>query len=357
MHQKIDYYKSYHYITLILLPLLLFFNDCEKSYQAGDFETVKVERRDIGNTVLATGIIKPKVGAEVRVGSRVSGIVKKLYVRIGDQVEKGQLLAELDPTEYQARLNQAVADLENAKANLDYARSDLERQNALLEKNLVSQNEYELAKRSEKVAEAQLKQVQANLNYAQIQLEYTKIKSPILGIVASVFTQEGETVAASFSAPTFVTIIDLTRLEVWAYVDEIDIGRIHEDQEAAFLVDTYPEVEFRGKVTAIFPKAEIQENVVNYITTIEMTDREGKILRPEMTTTVNIFLETHQNVLTVPNGVIRVERGRKYVYVLEQNKPSKRWVKTGIHNEDYTEILDGVEEDEVVVVGKPEPKV
>ena len=339
---------SFYLLSISSAAILLY--SCTDTNDSENLETTTVQRRDIGKTVLATGIIKPKVGAEVRVGSRVSGIVQKLYVRIGDQVEDGQFLAELDPTEYEARLNLAVAELENAKANLDYSKSDLVRQSALVEQNLISTNEYEIAKRSDKIAEAKLKQAQADYRYAQIQLEYTKIKSPISGIVASVFTQEGETVAASFSAPTFVTIIDLSRLEIWAYVDEIDIGRIHEGQEAVFLVDTYPDAEFTGKVTAIFPKAEIQENVVNYIATVEITDRQGKTLRPEMTTTVNIFLETHQNVLSVNNDVIKSERGRKYVYVLDQDKPAKRWVKIGIRNDEYTEILDGLEEGESVII-------
>lgn len=343
--------KDWFIITTVLLFV---FTSCVEDNVTLQVETVTVQRRDIGKTVLATGIVKPKVGAEVKVGSRVSGIVKKLYVRIGDNVKQGQLLAELDPTEYQAKLNQADAYVASAKANLDYSRSDLLRQKALNEQNLISQNEYELAKRSMELAEAQYKQSLADLRYSQIQLEHTKIKSPISGIVASVFTQEGETVAASFSAPTFVTIIDLSMMEVWAYVDEIDIGRIRERQKAVFLVDTYSDVEFEGRVTAIFPKAEIQDNVVNYITTIEIDERKGKILRPEMTTTVNIFLETHSNALSLPNNVIRIERGKKFVYVLEQNNPVKRWVKTGISNEDYTEILEGVREGESILTANPE---
>ena len=336
--------------AMIILSILLFY-DCSNNTKIESLQTVTVKRRDIGKTVLATGIIKPKVGAEVRVGSRVSGIVKKLYVQIGDYVEEGQLLAELDPTEYQARLNLAMAAMENAKANLEYSKSDLERQKALMGKNLISTNEYEIAKRTDKIAEAKLKQAEADYKYAKIQLEYTKIKSPISGIIASVFTQEGETVAASFSAPTFVTIIDLNRLEVWAYVDEIDIGRIKEDQEATFLVDTYPDAEFPGKVTAIFPKAEIQDNVVNYISTIEITDRQDKTLRPEMTTTVNIYLETHKNVMSVENEVVKSERGRKYVYMMQENKPVKKFIKTGIRNEDYTQIVEGLEEGDLVVLG------
>ena len=317
---------------------------------ASSWQTAVVARQDIGSTVLATGIIKPKVGAEVRVGSRVSGILKNLYANIGDVVKKGQLLAELDPTEYRAKYNQVAAALENARVNLDYARLDLERQQSLLKKNIVSQNLFDIAENAQQVAAAQFNQAEANLEYARIQLEFTKIRAPISGVVASVATQEGETVAASFSAPTFVNIIDLNRLEVWAYVDETDIGRIKQGQKATFTVDTYTDTDFEGKVTAIYPKAEIQDNVVNYITTIVITDNKGKILRPEMTATVNLFLETRQNVLAVPNGAIRRDKGRKFVYVLQQNQPAQRWIKTGWRNVSFTEIFDGLDEGERVIL-------
>ncbi len=95
------------------------------------------------------------------------------------------------------------------------------------------------------------------------------------GVVASVSTQEGETVAASFAAPTFVTLLDLARLEVWAYVDETDIGRIHRGQDATFTVDTYGDDEFAGRVTAIYPQAEIRDNVVNYVAVIRFDARRA----------------------------------------------------------------------------------
>ena len=188
--------------------------------KADNYQTAVVTRQDIGSSVLATGIIKPMVGAEVRVGSRVSGIVKKLYANVGDYVKKGQIIAELEPSELQAKYNQAYASLQNAIANFQYAKLDLERQKSLLKQNYISQNQVDLAEKSFEVNKAQLEQAKANLEYARVQLEYTKISAPIAGIVASVSTQEGETVAANFSAPTFVTIIDLERLEVWAYVEK-----------------------------------------------------------------------------------------------------------------------------------------
>src|SRR5207248_1630317 len=138
------------------------------------------------------------------------------------------------------------------------------------------------------VAEQQVAGARANLDFAAAQLDYSKIVAPIGGVVASVATQEGETVAASFAAPTFVTLIDLSRLEVWAYVDETDIGRIRVGQPARFTVDTYGDQEFAGRVTAIYPRPEIRDNVVNYVTVIRFDPPRDRTLRPEMTTTVRI---------------------------------------------------------------------
>ena len=315
------------------------------------WKTAIVTRKDIGSTVLATGIIKPMVGAEVRVGSRVSGIVQHLYANIGDVVQKGQILAKLDPIELQAKYDQAKAALDNARANFEYTKVDLQRQRSLLQQNFISQNQSDLAGKSFQIAEAQLKQAQANLAFARIQLDYTKITATISGVIASVSTQEGETVAASFSAPTFVNIIDLKRLEVWAYVDETDIGRIQEGQGAIFTVDTYSDTDFEGKVTAVYPKAVIQNNVVNYIATIEITDMKGKILRPEMTTTVTMFLDRRENVLTVPNNAVKREQGKKIVYVLTNGQTKKRQVKLGWKDNGYTEIISGLSEEETVIVG------
>lgn len=338
-------------ITIVVLYFIVnsfFSNTNEKS---DNFKTAVVTRRDIGSSVLSTGIIKPMVGAEVRVGSRVSGLVKSLHANVGDYVKKGQIIAELEPSELEAKYNQSLAALNNTKANYEYAKLDLERQKSLLKQNFISQNQLDLAEKTFEINKAQLEQAQANLDFSKVQLEYTKITAPISGIVASVSTQEGETVAASFSAPTFVTIIDLERLEVWAYVDETDIGRIKESQNATFTVDTYSDTDFEGIVTAIYPKAVIQDNVVNYVATLKITDFKEKILRPEMTVTVTIYLEKKENVLTVPNNAIKREQGKTVVTVLDKNgKMDQRIIKTGYSSNGYVEILDGVRESEKVVL-------
>ena len=298
-------------------------------------------RRDIGSTVLATGIIKPMVGAEVRVGSRVSGVVRRLRSHIGDLVEEGQVISELDDAELQAKLSQNVAAVEKAKADLEYARLNLERQRSLLKKNFASKQQVDLAENASKVAQAQLEQAEANVEYARVQLGYAKICAPISGVIASIATQEGETVAASFAAPTFVNIIDLNRLEVQTYVDETDIGKVHEGLEAGFTVDTYADTDFRGKVTAIYPKAVIQDNVVNYIVTFAITDFQGRILRPEMTANVTIFLAARENVLAVPTAAVVREQGERYVTVFDGDKTERRTVKTGWKDNGYTEIIGG----------------
>jgi macrolide-specific efflux system membrane fusion protein len=205
--------------------------------------------------------------------------------------------------------------------------------------------------RRQQVATANLAQADANLRAAQIQLDYTVIRAPVSGVVASVSTQVGETVAASFSSPTFVTIIDLDRLEIWAYVDETDIGRVAVGQDARFTVDTYPDTEFSGVVTAIQPKAEIIDNVVNYVTLIEIGPTEGNTLRPEMTTTVNILLEGVEDVIALPNGAVRRDSDGVFALVTGPDGPERRAVRTGYRGSDFTEVLEGLEEGAEVLIG------
>jgi HlyD family secretion protein len=314
-------------------------------------EVAHVVRRDIGSVVKATGIIKPRVGAEVRVGSRISGVVQRLYVRIGDRVTKGQLLADLDDRDLIARRDEAAAALQQADVNLSYARTDLERKRELSARDVLSRSEFDLAERAAAVAERQVIGARASLAYATTQLAYARIVAPIAGVVASVSTQEGETVAASFAAPTFVTLIDLSRLEVWAYVDETDIGRIRIGRNARFTVDTYGDEEFEGRVTAVYPKAEIRDNVVNYVTVVRFEPPRDRTLRPEMTTTVRILLDMREQVLALPVRAVRRDGDRAFVLSRRGKRIERRSVTTGTRDDTYWEILDGVREGDEVLIG------
>lgn len=292
------------------------------------------------------------VGAEVRVGSRASGVVKRLHVRVGDVVAKGQLLAELDSAEQVARRDQCAAALQTARANLDFARSELARTRRLVERESAPGSELDRAIRSATVSEAQVAEATANLALARTQLEYSRLLAPIRGTVASVATQEGETVAASFAAPTFVTLLDLERLELWAYVDETDIGRVRPGQQARFSVDAWPEHEFDAHVASIYPRAELRDNVVNYIVVLNFDLPRDQTLRPEMTAAVRIAPEARPQVLALPKRALRREAGRPFVLRQEGEVAVQRWIVTGSRDESHWEVLDGLREGDRVVAGE-----
>lgn len=316
-------------------------------------DLARVARRDLSTVVKATGVVRPMIGAEVRVGSRVSGVVRRLHVRLGDVVERGQLLAELDAAELEARRAQAAAALESARASQAYALADLARKRELARGALLAASDLELAERACAVADAQVAEGEANLAYAGTQLEYARIHAPIAGVVASVSTQEGETVAASFASPTFVTLLDLDQLEVWAYVDETDIGRIRPGLAARFTVDTYPDDPFEGRVTTIYPQAEVRDNVVNYVAVVTFAPRQGRVLRPQMTATVRIALEQRSGALAVPRRAIRREGGRTFVLLPAGEGVARREVTTGVKDDTHCEVVSGLDEGDVVLAGEP----
>ncbi|MFP4250419.1 MAG: efflux RND transporter periplasmic adaptor subunit, partial [Armatimonadota bacterium] len=233
-------------------------------------------------------------------------------------------LARRDVAAAEADVARAEAGLRTARANtsrvpvseeqVEAARADVQRAEAALRKARAQQVDVELKQRAADAARAQVEQARAALREAEAKLSYTQIHAPISGVVGSVTTQEGETVSAGLSAPTFITIVDLDRLEVHAFVDETDIGRITDGQEALFFVDAHPDQEFTGEVTAIYPKAEMEQNVVEYDVVIVIDDTHG-LLKPDMTANVTIMMEAREDVLTVPNAAIRREGGRRVVYV------------------------------------------
>ena len=345
---------SYLLIAILVIAAVTFYiyypNVRQNSSVTQSWRSVEVSRIDIGSTVFALGVVKPMVGAEVRVGSRISGVVNRLHANIGDHVEAGDVIAELDDSELRARVAQAGASLEKSRVEFEQARRVFDRQRQLFERNTVSEQEFEVAESSFASAKAQLQLAETNLDLAGIQLSSATIRSPRPGVIASVSTQEGEAVAAGLAAPTFVNIIDLKRLEVQTYVDETDIGKISEGQRASFTVDTFPGTDFPGTVTAIYPKALIQDNVVNYIVTVEIGDFQGLVLRPEMTANVTITLGERKDVLAVPTSAISRDRGERFVMVSEDGRHVRRPVKTGWRDGPYTEITDGLTDGERIVL-------
>jgi len=370
--------------------------------------TALVTRRDLSATVTATGTIKAMVGAEVKVGSRIPGRVEQLAVQVGDRVKPGQVIARLEQDDLRAAVEKARADLaadeaklltvrngaraqeiqtveaavRQAEANRLLAQVNVDRYRQLYQDGGIALQVVDTAARDYDVAaaqvhssreqlslirekytvedlqyaEAQVQQARAALRISEANLGYATITAPMSGVVASVSTQQGETVtsgSAAPQAPTFVTIIDLNRLQVDAYVDETDIGKVHVGQDAAFTVDAFPDKEFSGKVTAIYPKALIQQNVVTYDVVVAIDNREG-LLRPDMTTNTTITVAKREKVLTVPNQAVRREDGERVVLVQEGDRFARRPVKTGWKDKNFTEVLSGLKEGERVVVGEVE---
>jgi RND family efflux transporter MFP subunit len=316
-----------------------------------EFQTVKVSRRDLGATVHATGIVKAMVGAEVKVGCRVPGKVVELPVNVGQKVNKGQIIAKLEHEDLEAKVRLRDALQTEAEAELERLRKDLDRDTSLAEKNTISEQRFDKTTAEFNVAKARVARAKAELEIAKTELSYATLTAPIDGTVASVNTMQGETVTTGLNAPIFMKIIDLSRLEVWAYVDENDIGNVKVGQEAIFTVASYPGVEFKGKVTSIYPSATVQDNVVYYITTVSVDNRDEK-LRPDMTADVSVYLDKRKGVLTVPNKALQRERGKRFVYRFEGTRPEKRYVKTGRKSSSYTEILEGLKESDSVILGE-----
>jgi RND family efflux transporter MFP subunit len=247
---------------------------------------VQPQVRQVDPTVTTTGIVRLQVGAEVRVGSQLSGIVQKLNVTVGSHIRQGDIIAEIDSRTLQARIEQARAAVALNETELHKAEFNLERNEKLVGAGLAPRQQSEDGLLAVQSAKANLEKSRRDLAVIESDLAYVEIRAPISGTVASVSTQEGETVAASFASPTFVTIIRDDALELIAMVDETDIGNVRVGDPVTFTTETFPSKEFSGVVRRIAPKATIVSGVVDYEVGIEI--RNAKNLKPDMTANVTI---------------------------------------------------------------------
>lgn len=267
------------------------------------FRTAKVDRGDVTQTVTATGAVSAVT--TVAVGSQVSGIIARLHADFNSQVKKGDLLAELDPTPFQEKVNAARAGLEKAQVEMRNTRIALDRQKALRKEGLAPQADYDQAQANYDSARASVQQAAASLKQAETDLKYTKIVAPIDGVVVARQYDVGQTVAASFQAPTLFTLAqDLTKMQVAADVSESDIGTIKVGQPVRFTVDAYPDRDFRGRVSQIRLNATVNQNVVTYPVIVEVANTDLS-LRPTMTANVSVEVARVRDVLRVPNAALR----------------------------------------------------
>jgi RND family efflux transporter MFP subunit len=264
--------------------------------------------------VTTSGTVRLRTGAVVRVGAQVSGIISRLNVTVGSKVQKGSVIALVDPSAQLARLEQAKAQIEIDQVARDKAIRDFDRVQKIANAGLIAIQQVDDLRWQVQLTTARVAKSETDLRAAQIDLSYTTIRAPISGTVASVSTQQGETVAASFAAPTFVTIVDDRALELVAMVDETDIAGVAAGESILFSVEAYPGREFKAKVRRIDPTALIISGVVNYPVIAEIS-ADTNDLKPDMT--ANIVITKALQTAKVPSDSMerRAPEGRLCIVV------------------------------------------
>ena len=385
----------------------LFSGKKEHKLTFADYEFKPVIRKDIYQKVLATGTVTLKTGAEVKIGARISGQLEKLMVKIGDIVRAGDMIATIEHEDLLARVAQFTADLKAEEARLkkikeegpleinklkagleelnvqiSLAQKMLSRNQALRKKGIVSESVVDEAderllvlnakinlveeeikleevrlKNDIRLQDAKVEKAVANILEEETQLSYATITAPIDGVVAFVSTQEGETVVASMSAPTFVTLIDLKKIEVTAFVDETDIGKIQERQKVKFTVDAFPKKFFDAEIREIRPKAVIKDNVVNYEVMLEISKKNISLLRPEMTANIVVTTGVHENVLVVPRGAVKRSGKKSFAVMKMEVALSEKSIELGWRDGDAQEVVSGLSDgDQVGILIKQKKK-
>lgn len=363
-------------IVKIVLPVLLLTGIAGYYWQDDDvkqeYVTQKLQKGDITEKVTASGIINPI--STVNIGTQVSGTIAEIFVDYNSKVTKDQLLARIDPALFEATVAQRAAALNIAKAEVEVVKNDivyykkhLDRVKKLNSSQYSADKELESAQRDYNNAivqlglkEAQVSQAQAALNSAETELRYTKIISPVDGIVVSKEVEVGQTVAASFQTPTLFNVAeDLTKMQIEASVVEADIAKVEEGQTAEFSVDSFPDETFYGIVTQVRNNPVTTSNVVTYEVIIEIDNKNLK-LKPGMTANVDIVTAQKQDVWLAPNQALRFyvtdENGitKRYkdkgVWILDNGKPKRIKIATGVADDDKTEIISNELNDKMMLI-------
>lgn len=333
--------------------------------------TQPLKRCTITEIVEASGTINPV--NTVSVGSTVSGLIKEIYVDFNSEVKKGQPMAQIDPANFLATVQQNEAQIANAQANLarlqavmDYDYKMYVRYKNLYAKNFIAKSELDQVESTYRsdlaqinAAKAQIAQYQASLKTAKTNLGYTKIIAPVDGTVISREIDLGQPVAASFQAPQLFTIAqDLTEMQIEVNVSEADIGKVKEGQDVTYTLDGYADSLFKGKVTQVRLASTTTSNVVTYSVIVDVKNEDLK-LKPGMTANVSIITNQRNDVLCLPNIALKFTPntdGKKYekqgVWVLKHNKPVRYDIKTGAGNDNFTELISkDIKENDPIITG------
>ena len=365
--------KRVAFATILVLITALVVFTIGKTVKLKNYKTEKVERRTIEQVVEASGTINPV--NTVSVGSTVSGLMMEVYVDFNSKVKKGQLIALMDTSLFDANCAKAQATLINARA--DYAKQKAITDNSLKTynryKNLVSRNfmakseldaaqaDYLSNKALLMAAQSKITQAQADYDYNARLRSFAYIYSPVDGVIVTRAVDPGQPVAASFQAPELFTVAkDLKEMQIEVSVSEADIGKIKEGQEVDYTLDGYPDEVFKGKVTQVRISPTTVSNVVTY-TVVVGVDNEDLKLKPGMTANVSIITQKEENVLCVPTIALKftpVTKGeiKRYenqgVWIMKKGRPTRFDVQTGASDDTYTEIKSSeIQEGDKVLVG------
>jgi RND family efflux transporter MFP subunit len=305
--------------------------------------TAEVTRGTVRKVLEETGIVKAQVGAIVKIGARATGIIERMLVKVGDRVARGQLVAIIDSRELRAQIAQAEAQLARSEAQAEYLSANAARLDALYATKFVSLDERDNARQQAEAQRLQVGVERASLQALRVRVSYTEIRSPIDGVVSQVTAQEGETIVSGLQVANLITVLDPTRLEMWVYVDETDVGQVTPGQRVEFRVDAYPGRAFEGTVQTIYPQPEIRDNIVYYQALVGVSPEQAELLRPEMTTQVQIIVAEKQDVLLIPNNALKWVDGRQTVFVQgtggEVREATPRLGLAGITHSEVTEGL------------------
>ncbi|TKX33423.1 efflux RND transporter periplasmic adaptor subunit [Campylobacter taeniopygiae] len=349
-----------------------FFYDKEKV----TYLTQKIQRDNISQSIEAIGKVYAK--DQVDVGAQVSGQILKLYVDVGSYVKQGDLIAQIDKDKQQNDLDITKAELQSAKANLeskkvalDIALKQYEREKKLYAlkatslENLESQkNNYYTLKANVADLNAQVVQLEITLKNAQKDLDYTTITAPINGVIINVAVDEGQTVNANQNTPTIVRIANLDEMEVRMEVAEADVSKIKVGTELNFSLLSDPQKTYHAKIESIDPAdTEVSDsssnsdsssssstsNAIYYYAKFYVPNKDN-FLRIGMSVENEIIVASAKNVIVVPNYAIKNDEKGYYVEVLENDEAVKKYVKLGIKDAINTEILQGVSENENLIL-------
>jgi macrolide-specific efflux system membrane fusion protein len=333
------------------------------------FRTRTVALGDVEDTVSAVGTLQPR--NYVDVGTQVSGQLRKIHVGYGDNVAQGQLLAEIDPTVYEARVAADQAQLLNLKAQVEERRAQLtlaekqlSRQRGLLAERATSQDAFDSAEANRKAVaaqiaalEAQIKQTESTLKGDQANLGYTKIYAPIAGTVVDIIARQGQTLNANQQAPIVLRIADLDTMTVWTQVSEADVPKLKLGAPAHFTTLGRPDRRREGELRQILPTPQVVNNVVLYNSLFDVANPEHDLL-PQMSAQVFFVVAQAKDVPIVPMSALRPVPGRGSRYVvrmLEGGQPVERTIEIGANNRINAEVRAGLKPGDEILLDPGRP--